>query len=250
MRRSTSTIEREVARRRRRGVRRCPRRAGAPACRCRHPAGCGPPATRSWRDRPSPLQRGQARRLCAPRPSHSRHGREKIMWPRLPRTLPVPPQRGHGTGPKVTSPAPPQPAQASKRTSWTRRVAPGIDSSKLTRVACSRSSPRGAPRARAARARRSRGSRPPDAHARLEVEALEAALGRGRHGLRPLLAAVVGGAALRVAEDLERARRPPDTARRPPDRPGSRRGGARATASGRRAGSRRRPRPAVTPRSS
>jgi hypothetical protein len=106
------------------------------------------------------------------------------MWPRLPRTLPEPPQRGHGTGAKLTSPAPPQSAQASKRTSCTRRVAPSIDSSKLTRVACSTSSPRG----RVALGQRvledlAEADRL-DAHARLEVEALEAALGRRRHRLR------------------------------------------------------------------
>ena len=33
------------------------------------------------------------------------------MWPRLPRTLPEPPQCGHGTGPNSTWPAPRQPAQ-------------------------------------------------------------------------------------------------------------------------------------------
>ena len=105
------------------------------------------------------------------------------MCPRLPRTVPLPWQRGQGTGPKATSPAPRQAAQGSKRTRWTRRAAPAIDSSKLRRVACSRSSPaRGveavAPAARAeskisrkptvsmrTRAEKSNPSKPPSAGA-------------------------------------------------------------------------------------
>ncbi len=74
------------------------------------------------------------------------------MCPRLPRTVPLPWQRGQGTGPMATSPEPPQAAHGSKRTRCTRRVAPAIDSSKLTRVACSRSSPRWAARPPASRA--------------------------------------------------------------------------------------------------
>ena len=197
--------------------------------------------------RPSPLQRGQGLRLFAPRPSHSRHGREKIMWPRLPRTLPEPPQRGHGTGAKVTSPPPPQPAQASKRTSWTRR-----------RGAQHRLLEAHARRLLDVLAARGRGlgqrvledlaeADRLDAHARLEVEALEAALGRGRHGLRR---AARRGRRRRGAAGRRGSRTrapPPDSARRPPDRPGSPPGGARATASARHAGSRRRPRPASRP---
>ena len=64
------------------------------------------------------------------------------MWPRLPRTVPVPPQRGQGTGPNGMSPAPAQPWHVSNRTRCSRRVVPFIDSSKLRRVDCSRSSPR------------------------------------------------------------------------------------------------------------
>ena len=105
-----------------------------------------------------------------------------------------------------------------------RRV-PESDSSKVRRVACSRSSPRWP--LSAARAGSQAGvedlaeADPLDAHLGREVEALEADLGRGRHRGRARLAAVVGRAPLRVGEHLEGPRDRRGSARRPRGRPGS-----------------------------
>ena len=92
------------------------------------------------------------------------------MCPRLPRTVPLPWQRGQGAGPNATSPAPRQAAHGSKRTRWTRRVAPAIDSSKLKRVACSRSSPRAASLPAAGRTAESKISRKPTVSMRTRAE--------------------------------------------------------------------------------
>ena len=114
------------------------------------------------------------------------------MWPRLPRTLPEPPQCGHGTGPKSTSPAPRQPSQASKRTRCTRRLRAlhrlvEAHARRLLQVLPGRRVGRGWGGSKMSR-------KPTDSTRtlRLEVEALEAALVAGRDRVDLQLAAVVG----------------------------------------------------------
>ena len=195
----------------RHGGPRCPRPAGAPGCRSRRPGGILTSSHSLATARPSPSQRSQALRRISPSPPQSPQGREKIMCPRLPRTVPLPWQRGQGAGPNATSPAP--------RQAGARLEAHEVDAARRRPPSTPRSSrgwpARGPPRARrrsgrpAARpSRRSRGSPPsrcaPGPRSRTPRSRLPPPARPAPAGSSP---AVVRGAALRVGEHLERLRR-------------------------------------------
>ena len=136
------------------------------------------------------------------------------MRPRRSRTWPLPPQWGHGRGLKAISPAPPHPAQGSKRISWTRRAGAVErllegDLRHLLEVLARQPPPAAADGGRRTPSKNSRKSRRPVRTSAEKSKPWKPTSGGGRDRLR-LLAAVVLAAALRVVQHLERDRDRPE----------------------------------------